>query len=210
MGANMPQGVASAFLNNTKKVYDWGIFEVDEGSFPDVVKYIKPDYVVITNFFRDQLDRFGEIENTSNIVYDAIKPLDTTLILNADDPMVSNFKDLGKKNIYYGVERSKFNSKTQKVVESRFCPICSNYLKYEYFNYGQLGRYKFSSCDFKNPEYNYRVSEIEYHDDSYHLGLIILKVKVMKLSLDMMEFTTPITAVQPLHFLLKLVWTWNK
>ena len=168
MGANMPQGVASAFLNNTKKVYDWGIFEVDEGSFPDVVKYIEPDYVVITNFFRDQLDRFGEIENTSNIVYEAIKPLNTTLILNADDPMVSNFKDLGKKNVYYGVEQTKFSSKTQRVVESRFCPICSNNLEYEYFNYGQLGRYECNSCDFKNPDYNYRVSEIEYHDDSYH------------------------------------------
>jgi lipid II isoglutaminyl synthase (glutamine-hydrolysing) len=168
MGANMPQGVASAFLSNTKKVYDWGVFEVDEGSFPDVVKYIKPDYIIITNFFRDQLDRFGEIENTSNMVYDAIKPLDTTLILNADDPMVSNFKDLGKKNIYYGVDQSKFSSKTQRVVESRFCPICSNNLEYEYFNYGQLGRYKCSSCGFKNPEYNYRVSEIEYNDDSYH------------------------------------------
>ncbi len=124
-GANMPQGVASAFLNDKKNEYDWGVFEVDEGSFPDVVKYIKPDYVVITNFFRDQLDRFGEIENTAKIVYEALKPLKTTLILNADDPMVSKFKDLDKRSIYYGVEKSKFSTMEQRVVESRFCPVCS-------------------------------------------------------------------------------------
>jgi UDP-N-acetylmuramyl tripeptide synthase len=167
MGANMPQGVASAFLNNTKKEYDWGVFEVDEGSFPEVVKYIDPDYVLITNFFRDQLDRFGEIENTANIVYEALQPLDTKLILNADDPMVSNFKDLNKRNIYYGVERSNFSTKDQRVVESRFCPICSDNLDYEYYNYGQLGKYVCLGCGFKNPEYNYKISSIEYLEDAY-------------------------------------------
>ena len=167
MGANMPQGVASAFLNDTKKEYDWGVFEVDEGSFPEVVKYIKPDYVLITNFFRDQLDRFGEIENTAKIVHEALKPLDTTLILNADDPMVSNFKDLNKRNIYYGVEKTNFSSDNQKVVESRFCPICDDNLDYEYYNYGQLGKYICGGCGFKNPDYDYKISQIKYLEDAY-------------------------------------------
>jgi lipid II isoglutaminyl synthase (glutamine-hydrolysing) len=167
-GANMPQGVASAFLNDSKKEYDWGVFEVDEGSFPDVVRYIKPDYVVITNFFRDQLDRFGEIENTAKIVYEALKPLNTTLIMNADDPMVSKFKDLNKRSIYYGVEKSKFSTMDQRVVESRFCPVCASSLDYEYYNYGQLGKYICSSCGFKNPEYDYKISSVRYSEDAYH------------------------------------------
>jgi len=167
-GANMPQGVASAFLNDNKKEYDWGVFEVDEGSFPDVVRYIKPDYVVITNFFRDQLDRFGEIENTAKIVYEALKPLDTTLIMNADDPMVSKFKDLDKRSIYYGVEKSKFSTMDQRVVESRFCPVCASSLEYEYYNYGQLGKYICSSCGFKNPEYDYKITSVKYSEDAYH------------------------------------------
>ena len=167
MGANMPQGVASAFLNNIKEEYDWGIFEVDEGSFPDVVKHIKPDYVVITNFFRDQLDRFGEIENTAKIVYNAIKPLNTTLILNGDDPLVVNFKDLKKRNIYYGVEKTSFSTMDQRVVESRFCPVCNSSLVYEYYNYGQLGKYLCKHCGFKNPEYKYKISSINYTDDMY-------------------------------------------
>ncbi|MGB8233930.1 MAG: MurT ligase domain-containing protein [Methanobacterium sp.] len=170
-GANMPQGVASAFLNDKKNEYDWGVFEVDEGSFPDVVKYIKPDYVVITNFFRDQLDRFGEIENTAKIVYEALKPLNTTLILNADDPMVSKFKDLGKRSIYYGVEKSKFSTLEQRVVESRFCPVCSCSLDYEYYNYGQLGKYVCSSCGFKNPEYDYKITSVSYCEDAYHFSV---------------------------------------
>lgn len=166
-GANMPQGVASAFLNNRKEEYDWGVFEVDEGSFLDVVKYIKPDYVLITNFFRDQLDRFGEIENIAKIVYEALKPLKTTLILNADDPMVAKFKDLGKTSIYYGVEKSNFSTMAQRVVESRFCPICASSLDYEYFNYGQLGKYRCSKCGFTNPEYDYKISSIMYCKDEY-------------------------------------------
>ncbi len=167
-GANMPQGVASAFLNDSKKEYDWGVFEVDEGSFPDVVRYIKPDFVVITNFFRDQLDRFGEIENTAKIVYEALKPLDTTLIMNADDPMVSKFKDLDKRSIYYGVEKSKFSTMDQRVVESRFCPVCASSLDYEYYNYGQLGKYICSSCGFKNPEYDYKITSVKYSEDAYN------------------------------------------
>ena len=172
-GANMPQGVASAFLNNTKEEYEWGVFEVDEGSILDVVKYIKPDYVLITNFFRDQLDRFGEIENTAKIVYEALKPLDTTLILNADDPLVSKFKDLGKKNVYYGVEKSKFSTSNQRVVESRFCPVCASSLDYEYFNYGQLGKYHCNECEFKNPDYDYTISTIMYCNNEYHFDVKI-------------------------------------
>ena len=172
-GANMPQGVASAFLNNIKEEYEWGVFEVDEGSIPDVVKYIKPDYVLITNFFRDQLDRFGEIENTAKIVYEALEPLNTTLILNADDPMVAKFKDLDKNSIYYGVKKSNFSTMAQKVVESRFCPICASSLDYEYFNYGQLGKYHCSNCGFKNPEYDYKISSIMYCKDEY-----LFKVKI--------------------------------
>lgn len=167
MGANMPQGVASAFINNIQDEYDWGIFEVDEGSFPDVVRYVKPDYVLITNFFRDQLDRFGEIENTANIVYEALKPLDTTLILNSDDPLVARFQELNKKSIFYGVDKSSYSTIVQSVAESRFCPICNGSLEYEYYNYGQLGKYHCEKCGFSNPEYDFQISSINYSKDKY-------------------------------------------
>jgi lipid II isoglutaminyl synthase (glutamine-hydrolysing) len=164
-GANMEQGIASAFINDTKKEYDWGVFEVDEGSFQNVVNHIKPDFIVITNFFRDQLDRYGEIENTSAVIYEAIKPLDTTLILNADDPMVAKFKELNKNCVYYGLDENELSNKDQKVVETLFCPICSHELDYEYFNYGQLGKYHCPKCGFHNPNYDYSFTNIKAGSD---------------------------------------------
>jgi UDP-N-acetylmuramyl tripeptide synthase len=167
-GANMPQGLISAFLNNIKKDYDWGVFEVDEGSFQRVVDDLKPDYVLVTNFFRDQLDRYGEIEKAFQDILEALESIDTTLILNADDPLVSNFRKLHKKNVYYGVAQNKYSSCEQRIVESRFCPACSSYLDYDYYNYGQLGGYHCPDCGFENPSYDYRIEEIDYREHKYH------------------------------------------
>lgn len=167
-GANMPQGLVSAFLHDRKKEYKWGIFEVDEGSFKKVTEFVKPDYILVTNFFRDQLDRYGEIEKAFQDILEAIEPLDTTLILNADDPLVSNFRKLNKKNIYYGVNQNQYSTGQQGIVESRFCPSCNSYLEYDYYNYGQLGGYKCPDCGFQNPPYNYNITEINYLDHQYH------------------------------------------
>ncbi len=170
-GANMPQGLVSAFINDLEEVYDWGIFEVDEGSFKRVVKDLKPDYVVITNFFRDQLDRYGEIEKAFQDIYESLEPLDTTLILNADDPLVSNFKKLGKKNIFYGVLENQFCDSNQNVVETNFCPGCNEHLDYSYFNYGQLGGYSCARCGFENPERKYEITNIQYQGENYRFVL---------------------------------------
>ena len=166
-GANMPQGIASSFIDNKKDEYDWGVFEVDEGSFKRVIRDIEPDYIVVTNFFRDQLDRYGEIENTVAMVYETIKPLNTSLILNADDPLVSKFKNLNKNNIFYGIKKNQFSSKEETVVETRNCPSCNSYIDYEYFNYGQLGGYNCKKCGFKNPTYDYYIENINYKDNKY-------------------------------------------
>ena len=179
-GANMPQGIASSFVENTKEEYDWGIFEVDEGSFEEILEYISPDYILVTNFFRDQLDRYGEIENTVSMVYETIKPLDTTLILNADDPLVSQFKELNKNNIFYGVKKNKFSSKEEKVVETRNCPSCNSYIDYNYFNYGQLGEYYCKKCGFKNPDYNYYIENINYKNNRYCFDITVKREKEFK------------------------------
>jgi len=164
----MPQGLVSAFLNDLNSNYDWGVFEVDEGSFERVVQDIKPDYVVITNFFRDQLDRYGEIEKAFQDIFESLEPLDTTLILNADDPLVSNFQKMRKRSVYYGVGENQFSNQDQIVVETNFCPSCNSRLNYTYFNYGQLGKYHCMKCGFKNPPYQYQITSIEYRDPGYN------------------------------------------
>lgn len=166
-GANMPQGIVSAYLKDIREEYDLGIFEIDEGSFLQIARDINPDYILITNFFRDQLDRYGEIESTVSMVYENIKPLDTTLILNADDPFVCKFKDLSKNNIFYGVKANKFSSKSEELVETRFCPVCNSGLDYVYYNYGHLGQYQCGECNFENSPYNYYISNLEYDNYKY-------------------------------------------
>lgn len=91
MGANMIQGIVSSYIKDTKDHYDYGVFEVDEGSMPRVIKDLKPDYILVTNFFRDQLDRYGEIEEIVDEVRKSIKQVPTaTLILNGGFPVVGS------------------------------------------------------------------------------------------------------------------------
>ncbi|MGZ7135377.1 MAG: MurT ligase domain-containing protein [Methanobacterium sp.] len=179
-GANMRQGVVSAYLKDIRDEYDLGIFEIDEGSFLPIARDINPDYILITNFFRDQLDRYGEIESTVSMVYENIKPLDTTLILNADDPFVCKFKDLGKKNIFYGVQLNKFSSESEELVETRFCPVCNSGLDYYYYNYGHLGKYQCDECNFENSPYNYSIDNLEYDNYKYCFDINIKDKKVLE------------------------------
>ena len=107
-GANMISGIATAFalrcnwLGNFKA--DFACLEVDEASTVKVFKYIKPDYIVITNLFRDQLDRYGEIEHTMSLLKTAIDMSDKpTLILNGDDPLTASFGKDYNNAYYYGI-----------------------------------------------------------------------------------------------------------
>jgi len=171
-GANMIQGVVTSFIVNNKNSYDWGVFEVDEGSIPIVTKYINPDYIILTNFFRDQLDRFGEVENTIKIVYEGIKNLDSTLILNGDDPSYLKFNDLNNKKIYYGLNENKFSKSENTVAEAIFCGECGNRLDYDFISYGNIGKYYCGNCDFKRPNLDYLAESIDIKDNSYEFTVI--------------------------------------
>ena len=172
-GANMIQGVVSSFVVNSKKRYDWGIFEVDEGSIPDVTQFFSPDYVILTNFFRDQLDRYGEVDNTINMVYDSLKSLDSTIILNCDDPSTIQFNKLNNKKLFYGFNKNQFSKKDHTVSEAIFCKNCGHRLDYEFISYGNIGDYSCANCGAKRPNINYKAESIDIEDNSYEF---ILKV----------------------------------
>ena len=110
VGANMLPGVACAFISKAKISgrlnADYAAIECDEASLRHIVKHLTPHKIVITNLFRDQMDRYGEIEGTIKLINEAIdKVPDTTLILNADDPFTRQFGK-GRKAIYYGVSEN--------------------------------------------------------------------------------------------------------
>lgn len=154
-GANLVTGITGALLENT----GWGgrakvkmaLLEVDEATVPKFCQQVTPQIAIVTNFFRDQLDRYGELDTTIKLVRDAI-PQETHLILNADDPLVAQFGQGRVHTLYYGVERTP-DSKTvsTETREARFCPHCGEELEYTLYHYGQLGIYT-CSCGNKRPE----------------------------------------------------------
>ena len=165
LGANMKNGVATAFALSAslggKIDADYASIEVDEASTVRVFEYMKPDAMVITNLFRDQLDRYGEIDITINILDKAIEMAgDVTLVLNADDPLCAQFGTRHKvKTLYYGISE-KVLPQTNDTKEGRFCPICGAQQWYDYYHYSQLGNYQCTKCSFKRPKPDVEVKNV--------------------------------------------------
>lgn len=169
-GANMIQGVASTYIHNTKDYYDYGIFEVDEGSLDHVSRYLKPEYIILTNFFRDQLDRYGEIEGIIREVLDDISLLpDTKLIINCDDPFVNQFsRKLPNHVIEFGMNIDSTGIIEENLIMNK-CPLCGGKLNYAKYIYGHLGDYYCSDCGFNNDEKDYQIVEVNAYNSSQEI-----------------------------------------
>ncbi|MBR1461634.1 DUF1727 domain-containing protein [bacterium] len=161
-GANMLTGIANMFALNIKlsSHSDVAVIESDEAYLTKLYDYLKPNFLVVTNLFRDQLDRYGELSTTASFIQNAIdKSDDTQLILNADDPLVANF-GRGKNAVYYGIEEVEYHS--NKHNHSSCAPteifncICNHPLEYDKQFFAQEGHYHCSSCGYKRPDPNFK------------------------------------------------------
>lgn len=169
VGANMINGVTSAYIKSANFFGNlnssYACIEVDEASLPKVLDEVIPSKIVITNLFRDQLDRFGEIDLTIKTIssaLDKIKDNDTTLILNADDPLVAQFtKKHDFKTLFYGIDSKKKNSCEEDCREGRFCTLCGSELVYDYYYYSQLGEYHCTNCEFKRPKLDFVATNVD-------------------------------------------------
>ncbi len=163
LGANMVGGIATAFalaadLKGGLKA-DWAVLEVDEASARRVFAHIKPNYMVITNLFRDQLDRYGEIDITVNLLNEAIDMADTVkLILNGDDPLTAQFGE-GRDAKYFGISE-KVLPQIDETKEGQFCVKCGHEMKYNYFHYSQLGDYYCENCGNKRPAIDFDATNV--------------------------------------------------
>lgn len=180
-GANMLTGIINALavsLNPFTK-YDYSIIETDEGFLSRVYDQLESDYLLVTNLFRDQLDRFGELAYTKKLIQEAIDKKDNlTLFLNADDPLVASFQG-GAKKIYYGVENVYYIDETLKSsedIEENFSCACEKNLEYTKKFYAQLGHYH-CECGFQRPEAKYK-ADIILHKDYSEIVLNGKKYKV--------------------------------
>lgn len=159
-GNNMETGILSTILKNctlTGKIKaDYLVFEVDESYIPVVFKDFRLDTLVILNFFRDQLDRNGEVESLILRINEFLKTYNRNLILNNDDPNVARLGQANpnNENIYYfSVDKYKFATEQIKEAgEGKFCPFCKTRLEYEYYQYSHVGKFKCPNCNFGDNE----------------------------------------------------------
>lgn len=166
-GANMLTGIANVFATNVvpSKRYDNCVLESDEAYLSKLYDYMKLDYLVVTNLFRDQLDRYGELDTTAKKIQSAIdKNKDLVLLLNADDPLVANLGHDNKK-LYYGFENIEF-AETHTISHApaeMFNCICGKPLEYSKRFYAQQGHY-YCSCGYKRPRCNYQGNAKIFND----------------------------------------------
>jgi len=161
-GANMYTGILSSMIDDYKLIgnnkFKYGVFEVDEGSIPKVMKDVDAKYLVVTNFFRDQLDRYSEMDMLVDRIHTAVKNSNVKLVLNVDDPFCMRLGDVDY--VGYGMTNEIDVFEEGSVSDSRFCFKCGDDLIYEHNFYGQLGHYVCNSCDFERSTPKYDLSMI--------------------------------------------------
>jgi lipid II isoglutaminyl synthase (glutamine-hydrolysing) len=158
-GSNMHWGVATALLDAGRAPGEVGLLEVDEAWLPRVARDLRPRALVLSNLFRDQLDRYGELELLADRWADAVaeRAPGSALVLNADDPLVA---DLGRGAAaergpvrYFGVaDDSQALPGLQHAADSKHCRNCGAAYEYEAVYLGHMGRYRCPSCGRARPE----------------------------------------------------------
>lgn len=175
-GANLIGGIATTFLNSTdssgRPFAQVALIEVDEAAFNTVCDFIEPDILIVTNFFRDQLDRYGELYTTLNNIRSGIRKLKKTrLILNADDSLCASL-GIGshKKVVYYGMGPHAYKNTEQPVyTDAMYCLYCKNKYTYSYYLYGHLGGFKCPNCGYTRPYSSITCSNIDELSSSHSL-----------------------------------------
>ncbi len=170
-GANMLTGVANVFALNLApfKRFDYAVIESDEAYLNKLYDYLPSDYLVVTNLFRDQLDRYGELATTAEFIKKAIdKNPDLKLILNADDPIVATF-DRTKSAVYYGFEKVEYDctyEHSSKAPSEVFNCLCGEPLVYSKRFFAQQGHYYCAKCGYKRHTCDYSADVKVYNDYS--------------------------------------------
>ena len=184
-GNNMETGILSTILKHctlTGKIKaDFLVFEVDEGYIPVIFKDFPLNTLVVLDFFRDQLDRNGEVETLILKINEFLKTYKNNLILNADDPNVAR---LGKanpdnKNVYYfSVEKYKYASIEQKEAgEGKFCPFCKTKLEYDYYQYSHIGKFRCPNCGYGNNEIYKLATDVNLNNRTFKIDDITYKIR---------------------------------
>lgn len=160
-GANMLTGIVTCFadayrfFNQPKDGY--AVIEVDEAFLPIITKKISPHAIVVTNIFKDQMDRYGEVSITYNYILNGIKNApNATLILNGDEPLLGHLP-VGNEAFYYGFEN--YQPAEGAVNEEAICLACQGRYTYESVTFAHLGNYNCQSCKTGRPKLAFGVNK---------------------------------------------------
>jgi len=169
-GANLLNGIVSAFFTNNKESYDYAVFEVDENVFPTLLSYLRTKNdelrttIVLLNLFRDQLDRYGEVDTIAKNWLTTLKKLDkeTTVLINGDDPHLAFIgKQLNAIVSYFGLDdKTQYIPKMQHATDTIFCPSCGNRLTFTGVYFSHLGDWKCTKCGFTHPKATLTASHV--------------------------------------------------
>jgi UDP-N-acetylmuramyl tripeptide synthase len=172
-GANLVTGLVSAIVAQSSldgwPDADVGLFEVDEATVPAALQEVRPRTILLTNIFRDQLDRYGEVHFVADLWSKAIErlPADTALVLNADDPLVATLGRIGPDApLYFGVSDATVGlSEVPHASDARICPDCGTAFEYSACYYGHLGQYTCPNCGLARPTPDVEATSVTLHGD---------------------------------------------
>jgi UDP-N-acetylmuramyl tripeptide synthase len=151
-GANLVSGVASALLAANDA--ELGLFEVDEAAFPEVARRVRPGAVGLGNLFRDQLDRYGELELVAGRWREAVAELDdgAVVVVNADDPQVGDLARGRDTTLTFGLDDPRHaRPALQHAADSKYCVRCGTPYEYAAAYVGHLGDYRCPACGHARP-----------------------------------------------------------
>ena len=161
-GANLISGVASTLL--AARDAELGLFEVDEAALPEVARRLRPRAVCLGNLFRDQLDRYGELELVAGRWRAAVQelPADSALVVNGDDPQLGALARVRSGALVFGVDDPALaRPSLQHAADSKYCVQCGTPYEYAAAYMGHLGEYECPACGDRRPPLDVAAREIE-------------------------------------------------
>lgn len=200
-GSNLKRGVTSALIaaadRRGRMRATVGLFEVDEASLRLVAPEVKPGHIIVTNLFRDQLDRYGELDTTAKLIGEGIRATSASLYLNADDPLVASLAVYAKRAEdvhYFGIEGAPVSpvGKHQTAIDSDRCPVCRSRLVFSRIFYGHVGHYRCPNDDFARPAPQIVITNVEEADRSGSRFVLAIEGKRS-------EFTFPLPGTYNLY-----------
>jgi UDP-N-acetylmuramyl tripeptide synthase len=160
-GANLVSGVASALVAG--RGAELGLFEVDEGALQEVARRVRPRAIALGNLFRDQLDRYGELELVAERWRETLDALpETLLVVNADDPLLGELARGRGRRLTFGLDDPRHaRPSLQHAADSTYCAVCGTPCAYAAVYVGHLGEYRCETCGYERLPLDFAAREIE-------------------------------------------------